>query len=137
MKQWLRTAMLALMTGLLVACGGGTDDPANVAETFFKELLQGDTAKAVDLIYLPPEAQQNGMSEKDVKDKLTLMFSSAKAKLDKQGGIDSIKAGNVSYTNSDKTEATVEITIKLKNGAENKDTIAVIKTDKGWKVNME
>ena len=38
MKQWLRTAMLALMTGLLVACGGGNDDPANVAETFFKEL---------------------------------------------------------------------------------------------------
>lgn len=137
MKKILHTLIFALGLGLLAACGNSADNPEKVAETFFKEMLEGDSGKAVDLIYLPPEMQQQGVKEEDVKGKLGMMFAAIREEVAKQGGIDSIKADGVQYTNADKTEATVDITIKPKNGDGETETIPLIKTDKGWKLNMK
>lgn len=137
MKKILHTLIFALGLGLLAACGNSADNPEKVAETFFKEMLEGDSSKAVNLIYLPPEMQQQGVKEEDVKGKLGMMFAAIREEVAKQGGIDSIKADGVQYTNADKTEATVDITIKPKNGDGETETIPLIKTDKGWKLNMK
>ena len=137
MKKWLQTMALAIGSALLVACGGGADEPAKVAESFFQEMFSGDAGKAIELVYLPPEAMQAGMNEEQVKGKLTLMFSAMQEEIKKQGGVDSVKAGEVTYTNSDKTAATVKVTIKPKNGEASTEEIPLIKTDKGWKINMQ
>ena len=138
MKPWLRTTLLALVSSFLVACGG-SDNPANVAETFFKELQRGDADKAMDLIYLPPQAAQVGINKQDIKAELTMMANAGKANLEKHGSMSgqNVKAGEVSYTNGDETEATVKIIVKLKNGTEETETIPMIKTDKGWKIHIK
>ena len=60
------------------------------------------------------------------------------AQIKKEGSID-VSTGEVTYTNADKTEATVKITLTgKKNGKEHSETntVSLIKTDKGWRIKM-
>lgn len=132
MKNWLRMVMMAVMTSVLVACGSG--DPGDVAEAFYKEVLDGDVNKAVDYLYLPAEVKQ-AMSESDMKGKMSAMFGVIQEAVQSQGGLESVKAGKVLY-NDDKTRAVVEVMIKTKNGEAQTEKVPMIKTDDGWKLEM-
>ena len=134
MKKRMQTLCLALFAGILAACGG--DSPDKTAKTFFKELFSGDANKAVDLIYIPPEAGDKGAEM--AKGKITMMASEMQAQIKKEGSID-VSTGEVTYTNADKTEATVKITLTgKKDGKEHSETdnVRLIKTDKGWRIKM-
>ena len=58
----------------------------------------------------------------------------------KEGGIPTAEVGDITYTNSDKTAAKAAITLKKpksgKSGGES-DTLDLIKTDNGWKINLQ
>ena len=58
----------------------------------------------------------------------------------KEGGIPTAEVGDITYTNSDKTAAKAVITLKKpksgKSGGES-DTLDLIKTDNGWKINLQ
>ena len=62
----------------------------------------------------------------------TMMREEAK----KAGSEISVDVGDVTYTNDDKTQAKVHVTIKGKEGkdSEESDDIPLIKTEDGWKV---
>ena len=129
MKKLMQTLCLAFFAGILAACGG--DGPDKTAKTFFEELFSGDANKAVELLYIPPEAGDKGAEM--AKGKITMM-----AQNKKEGSID-VSTGEVTYTNADKTEATVKITLTgKKDGKEHSETnnVRLIKTDKGWRIKM-
>ncbi|WP_298081193.1 DUF4878 domain-containing protein [uncultured Cardiobacterium sp.] len=134
MKKLLQTLCLVFFACILTACGG--DSPEKTAKTFFEELFSGDASKAVELIYIPPEAGDKGAEM--AKGKITMMAGEMQAQIKKEGSID-VSTGEVTYTNADKTEATVKITLTgKKNGKEHSETnnVRLIKTDKGWRIKM-
>jgi hypothetical protein len=134
MKKRMQTLCLALFAGILAACGG--DSPDKAAKTFFEELINGDTNKAVDLLYLPPEFGEQGAEM--MKGKISAAAVEMQTQAKKEGGID-VSTSDVNYTNAVKTEATVKVTLTgKKNGKEHSETnnVRLIKTDKGWRIKM-
>ena len=134
MKKLMQTLCLAFFAGILVACGG--DGPDKAAKTFFEELFSGDANKAVELLYIPPEAGDKGAEM--AKGKITMMAGEMQAQIKKEGSID-VSTGDVNYTNADKTEATVKVTLSGKKDGKThseSNNVSLIKTDKGWKVDM-
>lgn len=132
MKNWLRMVMMTVMASVLVACGGG--DPGDVAEAFYKEVLEGDVNKAVEYLHMPAEVKQ-AVGEADMKGKMSAMFGVIQQAVQSQGGLESVKADKVLY-NDDKTRAVVELVIKTKNGEAQTEKVPMIKTDDGWKLEM-
>ena len=133
MKKLLQTLCLVFFASILTACGDGPD---KTAKTFFEELFSGDASKAAELVYIPPEAGDKGAEM--AKGKITMMAGEMQAQIKKEGSID-VSTGEVTYTNADKTEATVKITLTCKkNGKEHSETnnVRLIKTDKGWRIKM-
>ena len=133
MKKLIQTLTLVFFAAILTACGDG---PEKTAKTFFEEMLRGDAGKAVELIYIPREADDKGAEM--AKGKISKMASEMQAQIKKEGSID-VSTGEVTYTNAHKTEATVKITLTgKKNGKEHSETnnVRLIKTDKGWRIKM-
>ena len=134
MKKLMQTLCLALFAGILAACGG--DSPDKTAKTFYEEIFNGDVSKAVKLIYIPPEFGEQGAEM--MKGKISTAAVEMQTQVKKEGGID-VSTSDVNYTNADKTEATVKVTLSgKKNGKEHSksNNVSLIKTDKGWKVDM-
>lgn len=125
---------MTMSLGFLAACGGGSDDPGKVAEAFYKEILEGDGTKAMDYLLLPANTPKN-ISEADLKNKMGMMFAAIQESVKQEGGLESVKAEKVDY-NADKTQATVTLTLKTKNGQPRTETVPLTKTDKGWKLDM-
>ncbi|SUO97877.1 DUF4878 domain-containing protein [Suttonella indologenes] len=128
MKKLLVLSALSLM--LLTACG--KEAPAEAAETFFTELLQGDVKKALSIVYLPAEVNNPfGL------DLLEQVFNAMQEELKKQGGVKKITAEKVTY-NSDKTQASVVLKIETNNGqVKSSESINVVKDNGVWKVKMQ
>ena len=136
MKKLLQTLCLVFFASILTACGDGPD---KTAKTFFEELFSGDASKAVELVYLPPEAAQTGMNEDAMKGKLTMLATEMQRQIQKGDGNISVSTGDVTYTNADKTEARVTVIFKGKQGGKDREQhqqVLVIKTGKGWKIKM-
>lgn len=133
MKKLLQTLCLAFFASILAACGG--DSPEKTAKTFFEELFSGDASKAAELVYIPPEAGDKGAEM--AKGKLTMMAGELQKKVKEEGGV-TISTGEVNYTNADKTEATVELIMtKKKDNKQKTEKVPLIKTDKGWRIQMK
>ena len=133
MKKLLQTLCLAFFASILAACGG--DSPDKTAKTFFEELFSGDASKAAELVYIPPEAGDKGAEM--AKGKLTMMAGELQKKVKEEGGV-TISTGEVNYTNADKTEATVELIMtKKKDNKQKTEKVPLIKTDKGWRIQMK
>lgn len=136
MKKLIQTLALIFFAAILTACGNG---PEKAARTFFEELLSGDASKAVELVYLPPEAAQTGMNEDAMKGKLTMLATEMQRQIQKGDGNISVSTGDVTYTNADKTEARVTVIFKGKQSGKDREQhqqVPVIKTGKGWKIKM-
>ena len=136
MKKLIQTLTLVFFAAILTACGDG---PEKTAKTFFEELFSGDASKAVELVYLPPEAAQAGMTEEAMKGKLSMAAAEMQQQIKKSDGKISVSTGEVTYLNADKTEASVTVTLKGKQGdkdQEQSNKVNLIKTDKGWKIKM-
>ena len=131
--------LLLAFTALLASIAHAADGPKETAQTFFHELFAGDADKAAELIYLSPEviqeSAQQGIDEAMLKNQIIELITMAV----KEGGIPTAEVGNITYTNSDKTAAKAAITLKKpksgKRGGES-DTLDLIKTDNGWKINL-
>ena len=132
MKKLLQTLCLVFFASILTACG---DSPEKTAKTFFEELFSGDASKAAELVYIPPEAGDKGAEM--AKGKLTMMAGELQKKVKEEGGV-TISTGEVNYTNADKTEATVELIMtKKKDNKQKTEKVPLIKTDKGWRIQMK
>ena len=133
MKKLLQTLCLVFFASILAACGG--DSPEKTAKTFFEELFSGDASKAAELVYIPPEAGDKGAEM--AKGKITMMAGELQKKVKEEGGV-TISTGEVNYTNADKTEATVELIMtKKKDNKQKTEKVPLIKTDKGWRIQMK
>ena len=129
MKKLMQTLCLAFFAGILAACGDETG-PEKTAKAFFEELFSGDANKAAELVYIPPELS----SSKDIemlKGKLAMMANELQKKVKEEGNIS---------VDTNEIEATVKVTLKFKKDRKEEsksDNVQLIKTDKGWRIQMK
>lgn len=136
--------LLLTFTAILASIAHAADGPKETAQTFFHELFAGDADKAAELIYFSPEVIQEsakqGIDEAMLKNQIIELITMRREQAVKEGGIPTAEVGDITYTNSDKTAAKVAITLKKpksgKSGGES-DTLDLIKTDNGWKINLQ
>ena len=117
----------------LTACGGGS--PEKVAEKFYTAIYKGDIDTIMASIYIPEKERKPGVEEM-MKGKLMMMIGEAKKQADGKGGVKQVKAEKAQY-NSDKTHATVNVTVVFKNKEQVSEDVKMVKDEKKqWKVNL-
>ena len=136
MKTRFRSLLITL-AATAIGIAYASDDPKDTAQTFFTELFNGDVNKAIPLMHVPPETlKDTGVDEAVFKGKISTVATMMREEAKKAGSEISVDVGDVTYTNDDKTQAKVRVTIKGKEGkdSEESDDIPLIKTEDGWKV---
>ena len=132
MKTYLKTLLLTTLAAISSLAWSAEQSPEAVAKAFFAEFINGDAAKAAQYIYVPEEKTQ-GLKTEDIQKALieVVIFEQAKMK-----EVDAkVTLGKVTYTNKDKTEATIKGSLKSKASDKPQDVdIPLIKTKDGWKV---
>ncbi len=132
MKTYLKTLLLTTLAAISSLAWSAEQSPEAVAKVFFTEFINGDAAKAAQYIYVPEEKTQ-GLKTEDIQKALieVVIFEQAKMK-----EVDAkVTLGKVTYTNKDKTEATIKGTLKSEASDKPQDVdIPLIKTKDGWKV---
>lgn len=133
MKQVKMFFAVMLFAMVAVACGDAKDSPEDVAKEFMTVFEKGDSKRLMDIIYLDDEDNTPEAKEM-IEGKLGMMVEMAQGEIKAQGGIKEIKIDRVEY-NSDKTTASVYISVTYKDGEESgPDELNTIKTKDGWKV---
>lgn len=139
MKNRIRTLLLSL-TAAAATIAYAAAGPKETAQTFFESLINGDASKAASLVYLSPKAEQQGVTEQAMTSKLDMVSMELREEIKKEGGSITVVSGEPTYTNAAKTEAKVPVTFKMRdksgNNGEDKETLDLIKTDKGWKIQL-
>lgn len=139
MKKLIRTLLLGL-TAAAATIAYAAAGPKETAQTFFESLINGDASKAASLVYLSPKAEQQGVTEQAMTSKLDMVSMELREEIKKEGGSITVVSSEPTYTNAAKTEAKVPVTLKMRdksgNNGEDKDTLDLIKTDKGWKIQL-
>ena len=84
-------------------------------------------------VYIPEEVKSKDVKAEDIQKAVT---EAVKAEQAKMKAVDAkVTLGKVTYTNKDKTEATIKGTLKSKASDKPQDAdIPLIKTKDGWKV---
>lgn len=124
---------LLFLSLALTACGGGS--PEKVAQQFYTATYKGDIDTVMKLIYIPASEKKPGVEEM-MKGKLMMMIGEAKKQADAKGGVKKVSAEKAQY-NSDKTNATVNVTVVFKNKEQVSEDVKLVKDEKKqWKVNL-
>ncbi|MBP3221228.1 MAG: DUF4878 domain-containing protein [Neisseriaceae bacterium] len=125
---------LLFLSLALTACGGGS--PEKVAQQFYTATYKGDIDTVMKLIYIPASEKKPGVEDM-MKGKLTMIIGEAKQQADGKGGVKKIATEKAQY-NSDKTQATVKVTVTFKKDNEQvSENVKMIKDEKKqWKVNL-
>lgn len=139
MKKLIRTLLLGL-TAAAATIAYAAAGPKETAQTFFESLINGDASKAASLVYLSPKAEQQGVTEQAMTSKLDMVSMELREEIKKEGGSITVVSSEPTYTNAAKTEAKIPVTLKMRDKSgkteEDKETLDLIKTDKGWKIQL-
>ena len=132
MKTLLKTLILTTLATISSLAWSAEQSPEAVAKAFFAEFINGDAAKAAQYVYVP-EVKTQGAKAEDIQKALTEVVKAEQAKMK---SIDAkVTLGKVTYTNKEKTQATIKGTLKSKASDKPQDAdIPLIKTKDGWKV---
>ena len=132
-KKILSFFSMFVLAFALSACGGGS--PEKVAEKFYTAIYKGDIDTIMASIYIPEKEKKPGVEEM-MKGKLMMMIGEAKKQADAKGGVKKVSAEKAQY-NSDKTNATVNVTVVFKNKEQVSEDVKLVKDEKKqWKVNL-
>ena len=133
MKTLLKTLILTTLATISSLAWSAEQSPEAVAKAFFAEFINGDAAKAAKYVYIPEEVKAQGAKAEDIQKALIEVVKAEQAKMKAIDG--TVTLGKVTYTNKDKTEATIKGTLKSKASDKPQDAdIPLIKTKDGWKV---
>ena len=133
MKTLLKTLILTTITAISSLAWSAEQTPEAVVKAFLDEFINGDAAKAVQYVYVPEEVKTQGTKAEDTQKALIEVIKAEQAKMKAIDG--TVTLGKVTYTNKDKTEATIKGTLKSKASDKPEDAdIPLIKTKDGWKV---
>ena len=133
MKALLKTLILTTLATISSLTWSAEQSPEAVAKAFFAEFINGDAAKAAQYVYVPEEVKTQGTKAEDIQKALIEVVKAEQAKMK---SIDAkVTLGKVTYTNKEKTQATIKGTLKSKTSDKPQDAdIPLIKTKDGWKV---
>lgn len=144
MKKLLPALSALFIAFALVACSNSSstnNGPQAVTKQFFEALSTGDADTVLKFVHMPDMKKEAGddkekqeAMENLMQGKIKLMVQEAKEDLDKKGGVAEIIAGEPTYSDKEKKHAEVVLTMKFKNGEEDKSKVKLISTEAGWKV---
>ncbi|MBQ9619265.1 MAG: DUF4878 domain-containing protein [Neisseriaceae bacterium] len=126
---------IVLLALAMTACSaGGT--PEKVAEKFISSMYQGDVDTVLSLIHFPEEEKNKPGTENMLRGKLQMMVAEAQEKSSEMGGIQSIKAESVEYSDNN-AQARVQVKVVFKkDNKEINDSIRLVKDGNQWKVRL-
>lgn len=141
MKKLFFTLSALFVAFALVACSNSGNTPQAAAKQFFEAMSKGDADNVMKLMHMPDMQKEMG-DDKEKKEamqemmrgKMKMMVQKTKEDAEKKGGVAEIITGEPTYTDDDKKHAEVALTMKFKNGEEEKSKVQLISTDAGWKV---
>lgn len=154
MKNTIRSLILGLAALITFAHAAANDDPGTVAAAFASAVLQGDADTAISHIQIitPEESErlkkemgeaeyQKHVNQGTQRLKNIIVSGSADRQktLKEKGEKIHVSAGEITYTNADKTEAKVVVTVtgEREDGTTadpKSQTFSLRKTAQGWKV---
>ena len=132
MFKWLA---VAVVSGVLAACGGGSSSPESAAKTFVEKSYQGDADAVIAMIYIPEKDKRPGIEE-IVNGKIKLGVAEQKDYAEKQNGIAEITTEPAQVSSNDSKRAVVSVQIKFKNDKTRQDRVRLIEVDGNWKINL-
>ncbi len=136
MKQVKLFFGMMLFAFVAVACSGSnSNSPEGVAQEFLEVFAKGDSKRLIEIIYMS-EDDNTPEARAMIAGKLEMMVAAGKQEMDSKGGIKKIEVNEVNF-NSDKTKASVFLTVTYKDGeVSGPDEVGTVKTKDGWKVEL-
>lgn len=122
MQKMFKWFAVAVVSGMLAACGGGSSSPESAAQTFVEKSYQGDADAVIAMIHIPEEDKKPGVEE----------VISGKIK----AGVAEITTEPAQVSPNDSKRATVNVQIKFKNDKTRQDRVRLIEVDGNWKINL-
>ena len=131
------TKFFCVLTVFLFLSACSTPDtPEAVAKKYVELMMvKGDAEGVMKIINIPDKEKKAGVEDM-LRGKIKAEISRKKEWAEKNGGVKNIEAGEVKVYEKDTNYASVPITINFKNGKQDNTNVRVIKTDKGWKINI-
>lgn len=141
MKKLFLTLSALLAACALVACSNSGNTPQAAAKQFFEAMAKGDADTVMKLMHMPDmqkemgddKEKQEAMQEM-MRGKMKMMVQGTKEDTEKKGGLAEIITSEPTYTDDDKKHAEIALTMKFKNGEEEKSKVRLISTEEGWKI---
>ena len=130
-KKLLKMALVSVMIGAFIGCGGGSSSPEAAAEQMMKYMLDGKVENAVNALRDSNGKVFEGNEKTALNGKLTMSL----AQYQGRGKAKSIKANEAQY-NNDKTKASVEVIVEYDSGKKSTDDFNVILVDGKWFVTI-
>lgn len=130
-RKLLKVALVAMMIGVFIGCGGGSSSPEVAAEQMMKYMLDGKVENAVNALRDSKGKVFQGDEKTALNGKLTASLSEYQGK----GKAKSIKANEAQY-NKDKTKARVAVIVEYDSGKKSTDNFNVILVDGKWFVTI-
>lgn len=128
--QHIKHFFILAVATLLFACS--SSGPEKVAEKYANAILTADIETFMAVLNVPENPQ---VPVDMMKGKMTQMLQVTAAEAKAQGGVKSIKAVSTTY-GADKETAVVEVKMEFKNGTSKTETVELLNTSKGWKVDI-
>ena len=136
MKILLKALLLTTLAAISSLAWGADSSPEKVAKNFVEKIYSGNTVEATEFRYFPPKSRYE--NKELVQIEIDRMSKGAQHDIEKYG-MPEVSVGEAVYINSDKTKATVKVTLNSKkDGQEHSDSnnVSLIKTEDGWRIDM-
>ncbi|MDK4535449.1 DUF4878 domain-containing protein [Kingella kingae] len=135
MQKMFKWFAVAVVSGMLAACGGGSSSPESAAQTFVEKSYQGDADAVIAMIHIPEEDKKPGVEEV-ISGKIKAGVAEQKDYAEKQNGVAEITTEPAQVSPNDSKRATVNVQIKFKNDKTRQDRVRLIEVDGNWKINL-
>lgn len=136
MKNICKILLLTALATIGNIVWGAEKDPGETVKAMMKESMYGDANNAVEYMDLQLEADRSGENIEKVRSQMIGEVLKERKRNNNYDGYE-IKIIKVSYVNSDKTIAKVEVVaISKKRNSEEKLELTLNKRTDGWKIQL-
>ena len=133
LKRAAGLVLVLLISVFMVGCG--EREPKEVVKDFYYSLCEGDVeAVSKDLTLRAQQILDSSMKLAGSRGGLADFVKASAEQCKKMGGIDSIKVETEKVSDSEMKWTAV---VKYKNGRVTTDNGELVKTDKGWKIDIK
>lgn len=139
MKKSINSIFSVLACTVLMACSGGNsggNTPENIAKEFVEQSYKGNADSVIAMIHIPEKYRNEAGAQDMVNGKVKAGVAKEQKKAEEWGGVDTITSQPFTPAKNDDKRGHVVVETKFKQGKVITDSVKVIQTENGWKINL-